>query len=104
MKHSKLIITILILAISGSSVFSDTPANWMRVFSLQFTFFSTQILIIDLINKGTYEVIKGAWKIYEGPRGQSKHFDCTNYTNLTNNYYIYLSFPDIATDDQGLFG
>ena len=61
MNHSKLIITILILAISGSSVHSDTPANCMRVFVCNFYFFSyISLIIIDLIYKGTYEDIKGA--------------------------------------------
>lgn len=69
--------TLIIILVLFGTVYSDTPANC------------------------TYEDIKGAWKIYEGPRGQSKFFDCTNYTNLSSTYYIYLDFPDIATDDQG---
>ena len=65
--------TLFIILVLFGTVYLDTPANC------------------------TYKDIKGAWKIYEGPRGQSKFFD----TNISSTYYIYLDFPDIATDDQG---
>ena len=53
----------------------------------------------------TYMDMRGTWNLMEGLRGSiDKSFDCTCFTNFTSNYYVTLSFPNIATDEEGNVG
>jgi len=70
----------VIASIAISSSLADTPANC------------------------SYEDVRGSWVIHEGPRGNDKSINCSAKVNITNALFVQLSFPNIATDDNGNVG
>jgi len=69
-----------LILITITSISADTPANC------------------------TYEDVTGLWVFHEGPRGNDNSIQCTDKVNITSALFVQLSFPNIATDDNGNVG